>query len=131
MHDKKRGNVGLGHLTMKAPTDPIQIRPGEMGRLIVLLPYSPDRVAKLKTVTGRRWHPREKHWTVPHIDGTIDHLLALVAGEPVMVGPSLRPARVPDHWEPQSDLEIRHRAATAQKVKLLRQDGPTPPRRGG
>lgn len=46
---------------LKVPTDPIQIKPGEAGRLIVLVPYSPERVAKIKTVTGRRWHPDGKY----------------------------------------------------------------------
>jgi len=35
-------------------TGSIQIKPGEPGRLIVLLPYTPERVAKIKTVVGRR-----------------------------------------------------------------------------
>jgi hypothetical protein len=74
------------------PTDPIRIKPGEAGTLIVQLPYSPDHVAKIKTVVGRRWHQQEKHWTVPHTNGAITHLLALFAGEPTEVDPSLRPA---------------------------------------
>lgn len=32
--------------------DPIQIKSGAAGRLIVLLPYSSERVAKIKTVVG-------------------------------------------------------------------------------
>lgn len=76
------------------PTDPIQIRRGEEGRLIVRVPYSPDRVAKIKTVVGRRWHQQDKHWTVPQTNGAITHLLALFAGEPTEVDPSLRPAKV-------------------------------------
>ena len=32
--------------------DPIRIKPGVEGRLIVQLPYSPDHVAKIKTVAG-------------------------------------------------------------------------------
>ena len=47
------------------PTDLIRIRLGVEGRLIVQLPYSPDHVAKIKTVAGRRWHAKERHWTVP------------------------------------------------------------------
>ena len=30
----------------------IQVRPGEGGRLIIRLPYSPDHVAKIKTMAG-------------------------------------------------------------------------------
>lgn len=51
------------------PTDPIRIKPGEAGTLIVQLPYFPDHVAKIKSVAGRRWHAKEQHWTVPHDDG--------------------------------------------------------------
>ncbi len=63
--------------------EPIQIKPGEAGRLIVLLPYTPERVAKIKTVAGRRWHQQEKHWTVPRTDEALARLRALFAGEPV------------------------------------------------
>jgi len=66
----------------------------------VLLPYTPERVAKIKAVAGRRWHHDENYWTVPRTDGVLASLLALFAGEPVEVEPSLRPARAPDHREP-------------------------------
>lgn len=59
------------------PTDPIRIKAGEAGTLIVQLPYSPDHVAKVKTVAGRRWHAREKHWTVPRTEQTIAQVLAI------------------------------------------------------
>lgn len=73
---------------------PIVIRPGTQGRLIVLVPYSPDRVAKIKAVGGRRWHPKEQYWTVPHTAGMLAHLLTLFAEEPIEVEPSLCPAHV-------------------------------------
>jgi hypothetical protein len=79
---------------------PIHIRPGEEGRLIVLLPYSPERVAKIKLVAGRRWDSKERYWTVPHTDGTLASLLALFAGEPVKVDPSLHPVNDPGNREP-------------------------------
>jgi hypothetical protein len=66
------------------------MRPGEEGRLIVHVPYSPDHVAKIKTVVGRRWHQQEKHWTVPRTDRTIAQVLALFPGEPVEVDAALR-----------------------------------------
>lgn len=43
---------------------PITIRP-DNGRLLVLFPYSPERVAKIKTIPGRLWHQRDKCWSVP------------------------------------------------------------------
>ena len=73
---------------------PIQIRPGEAGRLIVLLPYTPERVAKMKTVAGRRWDSKERYWTVPHTEAVLTHLLALFVGEPVKLEPSLREPKI-------------------------------------
>jgi hypothetical protein len=49
----------------------IRIEPGEAGRLVVRFPYSPECVAKIKTVAGRRWHPEGKYWTVPTTDGAL------------------------------------------------------------
>ncbi|MDF0651689.1 MAG: hypothetical protein P0121_09510 [Nitrospira sp.] len=73
------------------PNEPIRIRLGEAGRLIVQLPYSSlDHVAKMKTLAGRRWHADGRYGTVPRIDDVISHLLTLFAGEPVKGEPSLR-----------------------------------------
>lgn len=70
-------------------TNPIQIKPGAAGRLIVLLPYSCERVAKMKTISGRRWHQGEKCWSVPRTGAILRHLLTLFTGEPIEVEPSL------------------------------------------
>lgn len=93
------------------PTDPIRMRPGEEGRLIVHVPYSPDHVAKIKTVVGRRWHQQEKHWTVPRTDGTIAQVLALFLGEPVEVDSALRSVRPLDHQEPPDGSMSHHPVA--------------------
>lgn len=66
-----------GTFLVHALTGPIRIKPGEEGRLVVVLPYDAKRVAKIQTVAGRRWYPKEKYWTVPHTDETLRHLLAL------------------------------------------------------
>ena len=76
--------------TQRGLQDPIQIKPGSPGRLIVRVPYSIDHVAKIKTVQGRRWHQSEQCWTTPHTDSALSHLTTLFAGEPVEVDPSLR-----------------------------------------
>lgn len=75
---------------LTALTDPIRIKPGGEGRLIVVVPYDPKRVAKIQTVAGRRRHPTEKCWTVPDGEGVLSHLLTLFAGDPLQVHPSLR-----------------------------------------
>jgi len=64
---------------------PIRVRAGPEGRLIVHLPYSPERLAKIKTVEGRRWHGPEKYWTVPSTPDMPERLRALFAGEELIV----------------------------------------------
>jgi hypothetical protein len=76
----------------KAAAGAIRIEPGEAGRLVVRFPYSPEDVATIKTLPGRRWQPEGKFWTVPHTDGVLVRLLALFPGRPVEVDPALRPA---------------------------------------
>ena len=70
----------------------IQITTAEAGRLKIVLPYHPNRVATIKRVKGCRWHPEGRYWTVPRTDEAVSHLLTLFAGEPVELDPSLRPA---------------------------------------
>lgn len=66
--------------------------------LTVRLPYSPEGIARIKTIPGRHWHPEGKYWTVPRTDGVLASLLALFADRPVEVDPGLRPA---DHRHDQ------------------------------
>ncbi|MBN1891063.1 MAG: tyrosine-type recombinase/integrase [Thermoflexales bacterium] len=63
----------------------IQIIPGKPGRLVVQLPYSPERVAAIKGVPGRQWHPEEKYWSVPNTPETIDRIRSLFTGDRVVV----------------------------------------------
>jgi integron integrase len=88
---------------LNVPTNRIQIKPYGAGRLMVLLPYSSERVVKMKTIAGRRWHQDKKYWTVPSSDGAITHLRALFAGEPIEVYPALEPVRVNDDQKRSRD----------------------------
>lgn len=107
----------MGESMLKAPTDPIQIKPEEAGRLIVLVPYAPERVAKIKTIAGRRWDPKERYWTVPHTEAALTDLLALFAGDPVEVDPTLRPVKDLDNRKPPHEPENLH--AMTLNSKLL------------
>ncbi|BFU95772.1 MAG: integron integrase [Nitrospira sp.] len=82
--------------------DAIQIKPAGAGRLIVRVPYSTERLAKIKTVAGRRWHAKERHWTVPQGDGTLGNLLNLFPGESVQVDPTLGTKQAVDQGKPSS-----------------------------
>ncbi len=66
---------------MERPPNPVVVRPGEAGRLTVLLPYTPARVAKIKTVPGRVWHGEQKRWSVPGGAGPLAALKALFASD--------------------------------------------------
>ena len=82
----------------------IQVRSGEGGRLIVRIPYSPDHVAKIKTVAGRRWHAQERHWTVPRGGGTLGKLQDLFPGQLIDCDPALGAVRTQDNGKPSSSV---------------------------
>jgi integron integrase len=77
--------------------EPIRAAPRPDGRLTVHLPFSPERVAKIKSLPGRRWHPDSKTWSVPDEPGALDRLRTLFAPEPVEAphAPPPPPARAP------------------------------------
>ena len=84
---------------MERPPNPIVVRPGEAGRLTVLLPYTAERVAKIKTVPGRVWHGEQKRWSVPGGAAALAALKALFAGdelrlESAAAAPSADPALI-------------------------------------
>ena len=84
----------------------IVVRP-ENGRLLVLFAYSPERVAKIKTVPGRIWHQEDKRWSVPDEPDMRARLDALFAEE------SLPPAAAQD-----SPLEGLRQAMRARHLSL-------------
>lgn len=95
---------------MELEPAPIRVEPGDAGRLTVRLPFTPERVAKIKTVDGRRWHGPEKHWSVPLDDGARDRLAALFAGDRIEFALTPAPAepRRPD--DPIAKLRAAIRA---------------------
>lgn len=62
----------------------VQLEPTRENRLIVRFPYSPDRVAKIKTIPGRRWHDRERYWSVPNEEGMAARVTALLSTAPTI-----------------------------------------------
>ncbi|MCA9469270.1 MAG: integron integrase, partial [Nitrospira sp.] len=68
------------------------------------IPYSPDYVAKIKTVAGRRWHAQERHWTVPRGGGTLGKLQDLFPGQLIDCDPALGAVRTQDNGKPSSSV---------------------------
>jgi integron integrase len=60
------------------------------GRMRVTFPYSPEVVAKIKTVKTRRWHPEGKYWSFQHSKAVLDEILSALAGEELDIDPALR-----------------------------------------
>jgi|SRR3990172_7128244 len=94
--------------TLKGRARAIRVEPAERERTIVRFPYSPEYVAKIRMIPGRRWHPDQKHWTVPHNDAALAHLLALFSDNPIDLDPALRPAHRRDGQDAPADPTIPH-----------------------
>ncbi len=116
---------------------PIRVEPGEPGRLIVRLPYTPERLAKIKTVAGRRWHGPEKYWSIPKDEGAASRLQALFAGERIDLDCSLAPAPSPGAANALLDkvraaIRARHFSPRTEETyigwirRFLAQSGPAP-----
>jgi integron integrase len=98
----------------------IQITSAEAGRLKVVLPYHPDRIAKIKGVKGRRWHADGRYWTVPDGEGVVSGLLTLFAGDAVDVHSSLHAVKDLVTREPLSNLENREPPLLTRFIDALR-----------
>ncbi|MCX5789321.1 MAG: integron integrase [Elusimicrobia bacterium] len=97
------------------------MRPGDPGRLIVELPYSPERVAAIKTVPGRRWHPDGRYWSVPHTPNMPRLLATTFAPEPVEFAAPLTPQperAAADSPDPRRNL-LLDRARAALRARHL------------
>ena len=58
-------------------------------RIKICFPYNSDYIAKIKTIEGYGWHPKEKCWSVPYSDGIIEKILSIFSEEEVEIDPSL------------------------------------------
>jgi integrase len=67
----------------------IKIQPGDDVRLVAILPYTPERVEKIKTISGRRRDAEQRYWTVPATTGVVERLVSLFTGDEVRVDPTL------------------------------------------
>jgi site-specific recombinase XerD len=54
-------------------------------RLIVSFNYSPDRISKIKSISGHRWDPSKKEWTIPFTEENIAVLKKLYKNEQLTI----------------------------------------------
>lgn len=85
----------------------ISVSQGEQGRLLVRLPFSAERLAKIRSVSGRRWVPETKSWSLPDKPGMAERLKELFAPDPVEFDPAVAVVPLP----PEDPLLMRVREA--------------------
>jgi len=64
----------------------IKIKKGDVG-IMVKFPYNLDYIAKIKTIKSYKWHPGEKHWSIPRSE--LERVLSVFDGERVENDPFL------------------------------------------
>lgn len=78
------------------------------GKIAVTFPYSPDFVAKVKSIPSHRWHPENKSWSFSHTDEIIDKILKVFESEEIRIDPALKRS-IPNE---QSGAPVAAREAT-------------------
>ncbi len=77
------------------------------GWLFVSFAYHPKNVERIKSVPGRRWHPAEKCWSIPHTGKAIAQLRHLFSDKPPTSFPRATPKRsVTRGSRPTSDEKL-------------------------
>jgi len=61
----------------------IEMNKANHNRLIVILPYSEERIAKIRKIQGRKWHKDKKVWTIPADEKTIKKFKILFSNESI------------------------------------------------
>lgn len=110
---------------IKIPRIPgLEIQKMASGRLMVNFSYHPDTVARIKSITGRRWHSEEKCWSIPYNIDAVGELQRLFSREPLKVFPSRKPRRPSTvskgRWEQLSSGEQAILTSVAEELKLRR-----------
>jgi site-specific recombinase XerD len=47
--------------------------------------YNIEKITKIKSITGKRWHPKKKCWTIPNSNSAVRKFLKLFSGEQIRV----------------------------------------------
>jgi integrase/recombinase XerD len=61
----------------------LEIRPTDGERLLVFFTYHPTNVDRIRSIPGRRWHPQEKAWSIPHSTQALSALERLFSTDPI------------------------------------------------
>mgnify|MGYP005831492309 CR=1 FL=1 len=73
----------------------IKISKTNDGGIKVSFPYNTSSIVKIKVINGFRWHPKEKHWSFPDKNGTLEKILKVFEGEEIHLDPALQTKKIP------------------------------------
>ncbi|MEM2900355.1 MAG: site-specific integrase [Thermoplasmata archaeon] len=59
----------------------IEIGKNHENRITVSFRYNPEYISKIKSISGYRWHPNERCWSVPNTEDNLKRLRTLFNGE--------------------------------------------------
>jgi len=61
----------------------IKISKTKKNQLVVMFPYSIEKVNKIKQIKGRKWNPKNKYWSISENEETIRQFKDLFSNEEV------------------------------------------------
>ena len=73
----------------------------------IQLPYCTERIGRIRTLPGRRWHPKIRCWTVPKSEQLLDRLKEMFPADVIQVVDGMPAARESPGTEPEWMLELR------------------------
>ena len=80
---------------------PITVKSGPSGWIYVELPYSHERVQKIKTISGRKWDDHHHCWAIPRTIRTVERLKALFSDDQIILDAELfKKKSKPVGWQP-------------------------------
>ena len=99
----------------------LEIRPFEGQRLLILFPYHPDNLKRIRAIPGRRWHSQEKAWSIPYTQQALSLLERYFSQQPVqsIPKPPRRPGAITTkRWQGLSAAEQAFIAHVEDEMKL-------------
>jgi integrase/recombinase XerD len=91
----------------------------------IMIPFTAKDVEKIRSVPGRTWEARHRHWLVPLTEETLQLLVRLFKEDEWIIGASIR-KNVRDtiqHLQEQSSSQVRVEAILKQTEEILKLKG--------
>jgi site-specific recombinase XerD len=64
-------------------------------RITLTFPYNQTYIAKIKTISGHKWHPEDKCWSFPYSEDVLEKIISVFDSEMIEVDPILQSKAAP------------------------------------